>query len=123
MKTKILLIASIFSMLFLSSCEKDHDDDDSIIGRWNVTEFNASGTWETVKAGEMYAQFNRDGTYHSKFDSDSYSGTWSEDDDVVTCTVSGEYVIYRILNITGKSGTFEVREPGFKPYSVKAIKE
>lgn len=123
MKTKILTIIVLICVTVLSSCKKEDDQANSIVGKWNVTEFNASGTWETVKAGNMYATFNSDGTYRSKFNSSSYSGTWSKDGDMVTCNVSGVYITYKILNMSSKSGTFEVKEPGYKPYSVKAIKE
>lgn len=123
MKTKILLIISIVSILFLSSCKKEDTQSNPIVGRWNVTEFNSSGTWETVSPGEMYSQFNDDGTYISKFNSSKYTGTWSEDGDIVTCNVSGVYVTYKILQMSNNKGTFEVKEPGYKPYSVKATRQ
>lgn len=121
MKKLILLLMLISTLLV--GCKKDDDAQPNITGKWNVTEFNASGTWETVSAGAMYAKFNSDGTYSSKFNSSQYSGTWSKEGDLVTCNVSGVYITYKILNMSGKSGTFEVKEPGYKPYSVKAVKE
>lgn len=119
---KLILLMVVMLTVALTGCKKD-DVETGIEGKWNVTEFNSSGTWETVKRGDMYAIFNSDGTYNSKFISSNYSGTWSKSGETITCNVSGVYITYKILSQNGNSGTFEVKEPGYKPYNVKAVRE
>lgn len=120
MKKLILLFALISTLLV--GCKKEDDGSSNVVGRWNVTEFNSSGTWEKVSEGQMYAIFNADETYKAKFNSSNYSGTWTQSGNIVTCNVSGVDITYTILSMNGNSGTFEVKEPGYKPYSVKAIR-
>lgn len=124
MKRTLLTLVALICVTVLSSCQKDEQTPaNQIIGKWNVTDFNASGDWETVKPGYMYAEFKADNTYYAKDDANLISGTWKRDADIVTCNVSGAYVTYTIINLNGNKGTFEVKEPGYKPYSVKATRE
>lgn len=118
-----LLKSILFLAITLSISCTDNDvlKTSKITGKWNVTEFNSSGTWETINENDMYAQFNSDHTYSSKFMSNHYSGTWEiEGEKIIKCNVSGVYVIYTMLDLQKNKGTFEVKEPGYKPYSIKA---
>ena len=124
MKRFYFIFFAVF--LFVCSCELNFDGltKSKVIGKWNVTEFNSTGTWETVEDGDMYAEFKSDHTYNSKFYSNTYTGTWKiVGSDTVKCNVSGVYVTYTMLYLKNNDATFEVKEPGYKPYSVKAIKE
>ncbi len=124
--SNIKTILFLFSLIFIVSCDDLNSDlkDSKIIGRWNVTDFNANGTWEAVEEGEIYVQFNSDHTFKSRFETTNTSGTWSIDGtNMIKCNVSGDYVVYTVLDLSKDKGTFEVKEPGFLPYSIKAVKE
>lgn len=123
-KVLLVLVAVIASSMFLVSCEdEDEINEKNICGKWNVTQINANGSWSNVESGVMYAKFNTDNTYESKDHSYHYSGTWRLEGEVVKCNVSGVYVTYTILDFNSKSGTFEVKEPGYYAYNIKAVKE
>lgn len=124
--SNIKSILFLFVVIFVASCDDLNSDlkDSKIIGRWNVTDFNASGTWEAVDEGTIYVQFNSDHTFKSRFEDVNTSGTWViEGTNTIKCNVSGDYVTYTVLDIDKDQGTFEVKEPGFLPYSIKAVKE
>jgi len=123
-KVLLVLFAIIASTMFFTSCKDDDEiNEENISGKWNVTQINANGSWSNVASGVMYAKFNSDNTYQSKDHSSIYSGTWRLEGEVVKCNVSGVYVTYTILDFNSKSGTFEVKEPGYNAYSIKATKE
>lgn len=123
-KILLVLVAILASVSFFTSCSDDDEiNEENICGKWNVTQINANGSWSNVGYGVMYAKFNSDNTYESKDHSYHYSGTWKLEGEVVKCNVGGTYVTYTILDFSSESGTFEVKEPGYYAYNIKATKE
>jgi hypothetical protein len=76
--TKLYL--SLLSVILLSSCKKDFDED--IIGTWNITEVNVPGFGNTVPAGLPFkdgtVSFHQDGSaFYTNTTGTVYQGKWS----------------------------------------------
>lgn len=117
MKTKILLIISIFSILFLSSCKKEDNTQfdyplETLYGTWSGTDIylEESSTWVDITRYPytqfgFSAKFNADGSYYGSGYFGNGSGTYKAIGNTVTTYVDGkEFARYVISSLSSTKG-------------------
>lgn len=117
MKTKILLIISIFSILFLSSCKKEDSSQfdypmETLYGTWSGTDIylEESSQWVDITRYPFTqfafsAKFNVDGTYYGSGYFGNGSGTYKAIGNTINTYIDGEeFARYVIQSLTGTVG-------------------
>lgn len=104
-KYLFILLAVILSVLTITSCSKDDNDeiDDAIVGTWKLTEvkMNETGSYITWPFKTTYASFKSDGTYYGSGYFGTGDGTWSKKGKTVNTYVNGKlYVSYEVLSVS-----------------------
>ena len=88
---KISILACLFSLFTIVSCDKDDDNQNNNsqttvqtniqtniqIGNWRITKFIDSGTDETIHFQSYSFTFNSSGVLNANNGTDNYDGTWS----------------------------------------------
>lgn len=110
MKTKILLIISIVSILFLSSCKKDETSKfdypmETLYGIWEGTTMYVNDKWIDINKYPytefaFSIRFNSDGTYYGSGYFGSGKGTYTAEGKTIITYINGqEYARYTVKSL------------------------
>ena len=75
MKSKIFLLVSLLGLLFFTSCQ---NDEDKIIGKWSIIEFQANDE-NAIEQNNVpnYIEFEKDGFLKTSINGKIHRGKWS----------------------------------------------
>lgn len=138
MKENLKWRSIFFSMLCLlmsisfTACSDDDDDEPAspyasqIVGTWKLSEVSTNGsTYVDWMFETTTATFNSNGKYSGRGYFGNGSGTYKLSGSRLITYVDGEsYLIYDILNLSGKTATFKISMDGSSSVIwAKAVKQ
>lgn len=129
MKQTLLFFALVLSIAF-TSCSKDDDepkfnyDINILIGTWEITEVDTGDGYDIWVLEATSATFNSDGTYVGKGYFGNGKGTYTAEDNTVTCYVDGkEFLKYDVINLAAKSCELKMYVEGGSSIKIKCKKK
>lgn len=127
-KLKYLFLLAFMPMFVFTSCSDDDDDvvltSEQVVGTWNVTWAEQDGESMDVPSGYIQIDLKNDGSYKTKFLTNTYIGTYKiNGNTIVGTTIDPITEYYQFASLNGNNAEINYSNSEGDKYKFKATKK